>query len=228
MIKVEINAAGISNLKELIDFDSAQSRKDLADAIRGEAFSMRESLKNNIKFGAPSPSSPFKPLSIIARTVRHRRTMGVRAPFPLRKLASAVTYYVKSDKDYTVKVGFPKEYARTPLWARQAALMQQTGFIKTVTPRMREWFASQGERRGESRSRRQQRISHALFLRKSTTTLKIPPRPIIAPFWEHSKSHVVSQILAKFRLKRAGQKYEAGTTNIYKVGSLRYFWGSND
>jgi hypothetical protein len=225
MIKIEINSGGISNLQNLITEDSAFARKALADAIRGEAFSLRESLKNNIRYGAPSPTAPFKPLSIIARSVRRRRTMGIRHELPLLKLASAVTYYVKSGENYTVKVGFPKEYARTPLWARQAALMQQTGFTRTVTPRMREMFAGQAERRAGSRSHKQQLISRALFLRKETTVLKTPPRPIIAPFWEFSKDKVTSQILSKFRLKMAGQRFEAGVTNVYKVGSFRPFWG---
>lgn len=225
MIKIEINSAGISNLQALIPQVNAQSRKALADAIRGEAFSMRESLKNNIRFGAPSPSAPFKPLSIIARSVRRRRTMAIRHDLPLLKLASAVTYYVKAGENYTVKVGFPKEYGKTPLWARRAALLQQTGFTRPVTPRMREMFAGQGERRAGSRSRKQQTISRALFLRKETTELKTPPRPIIAPFWEYAKRNVTAQIIAKFRTKMAGQRYEAGVTNVYKVGSFRPFWG---
>lgn len=225
MIKVEVNAAGISNLQALLPQVTAQSKRALADAIRGEAFALRESLKNNIRFGAPSPSAPFKPLSIIARSVRRRRTMGIRHPLPLLKLASAVTYYVKADENYTVKVGFPKEYGKTPLWARQAALLQQTGFTRPVTQRMREMFAGQGERRKGSRSRKQQTISRALFLKKTTTVLKTPPRPIIAPFWEHSKRNVTSQIIAKFRLKMAGQRYQSGVSNVYKVGSLRPFWG---
>lgn len=225
MIKVEINSGGISNLQGLLTEVNAQSRKALADAIRGEAFSMRESLKNNIRYGAPSPTAPFKPLSIIARTVRRRRTMAIRHSLPLLKLASAVTYYVQSGENFLIKVGFPKEYGRTPLWARQAALMQQAGFTRPVTQRMREMFAGQAERRAGSRSHKQQLISRALFLRRETTVLRTPPRPIIAPFWEYSKNKVTSEILSKFRLKMAGQRFEAGATKVYKVGSMRYFWG---
>lgn len=220
MIELDVKADGIVNLQRLIAVESAATRKALVAAIRGEAFSMRQTLRQNIIMGAPAPGQPFRPLSMIARTMKRRKGFGLRAPFPLRRLAAAVTYDV-SDAGMTVRVGFT---ARSAAWARRAAEQQQAGFTRPISERTRRYLASQAERRRASRSRRAQRTGNPMLLRKSTTVFRVPARPIVDPFWRHARGQVVSAIRKNFREKLSGRIFAAGVMERYAVPTTRDFW----
>ncbi len=226
MIELDVKADGIANLQRLVLAESAATRKALVAAIRGEAFSMRQTLRQNIIMGAPAPGQPFRPLSWIARSVKRIHTGGFRAPFPLRRLAAAVTYDVH-DAGMTVRVGFTP---RSAAWARRAAERQQTGFTSRVTDRMRQHFRHVGAGRLFGRLMRGQTMDQqdwqrrVLFLRGRTTHLKTPARPIIEPFWRHARGQVVAAIRKNFREKLAGRTFAAGTMERYAVGTTRDFW----
>lgn len=226
MIELDVKADGVANLQRLIAVESAATRKALVSAIRGEAFSMRQTLRQNIIMGAPAPGEPFRPLSWIARSVKRIRSGGFRAPFPLRRLAAAVTYQW-DDAGLTARVGFT---ARSAYWARRAAERQQTGFSSRVTDRMRQHFRHVGAGRLFGRLMRGQTMEQqdwqrrVLFLRGKTTYLKTPARPIVDPFWRHARGQVVSAIRKNFREKLAGRTFAAGVMERYAVGTTRDFW----
>lgn len=220
MIAIDVQADGLRNLERFVLVSSERTRQALLAAIRGEAFSMRQTLRQNIIMGAAAPGAPFRPLSLIARAFKRRRGFGLRAPFPLRRLAAAVTYAVDAG-EMSARVGFT---ALSPAWARKVAAMHQVGFVRPVTQKMREAFAREGARRAESRSRRARKTSQPLFLRKETTVLRTPARPIIDPFWRFAAPKAVEAIRRNFREKLSGRTFAAGVMERYAVPSAAEFW----
>ena len=217
MIALDLRADGLHALERLVLVHSRRTRQALTDAIRGEAFSLRQSLRHNLLHGAAAPGAPLRPLTIIARALQRRKGFGLRSPLPLRRLAAAVTYTVDPQAG-VARVGFT---TRSPAWARKTAARHQTGFSRPATKALREFFAAEGARRAASRSRRARRTASPLFLRKETTLLRTPARPIVDPFWRHAASSAAAAIRENFRRKLAGEVFASGVMERYTVSSLR-------
>jgi hypothetical protein len=203
---VEINAqiVGYDNIRRRIGAWEGDSPRALKNAIRTEGFSLRATLMQAIRAGKPAPGVHLPELSIIARTIN--RKGGIRQHLPLLRIASAVTYDVDAALG-TMRVGFTR---RSAAWARTAAKRQQEGFTRPVTPAMREYFAARGSARRENRRWKSRRLGNPLMLRKSTTRFKIPPRPVIDPFWRHQEKTSLERIRANFRLIMRGQVAPGG------------------
>jgi hypothetical protein len=204
---IKVTTTGVSGLSDLVAIESKQTSKALLNAIKVEGFSLRQTLANAIRASATAPGARFRDLSIIARVI-HRKSIGggIRTYRPLLRLAGAITYEIDPNA-LTMKVGFTK---RSPLWSRQAALMQQQGFSKAVTPKMRAYFAAKGAEIRGNRTWKGRRKGNPLMLRKDTTRLVIPPRPIVEPFWDYQKNSSTQRIRNHFRTIMSGRVAPGG------------------
>jgi hypothetical protein len=209
---IQITATSPKQLEKKIDQVEAGLRKAQLNAIKVEGFSLRETLRQAIIMGKPGPGQRLQDLSMIARTLR-RRT-GVRAQSPLRMLAAGVTYTV-DEAAMTMRVGFTR---RSAAWVIRAAEMQQKGFTRPVTPELRLYMLRRGAQRSFSRSWRGRRAGNPLFLRRTTTRLTTPARPIVAPFWAHEKESSAVRIRRNFRLISRGLNAPGG--NLYSVNDM--------
>lgn len=209
---IEIKTTSPKQLEKKIGQVEAGLRKAQLNAIKVEGFSLRATLATAIRRGKPAPGQGLRDLSIIARTIN--RKSGIRQPIPLRMLATAVTYDV-DEASMTMRVGFTR---RTAAWAIAAARKQQAGFSRPVTPELRLYMLRRGAGRSFSRSWRGRRLGNPLFLRRTTTTLTTPARPIVDPFWQHERSASAVRIRKNFRLISRGLTAPGG--NIYDVRDL--------
>ena len=207
MIELDVKADGIANLQRLMLVESAATKRALVAAMRGEAFQLRTGMKGNIQRGTPAPGHSFATRSMMSRLMSKSR-LGMKGAWPLTMLAAGVTYHVQAGKNYQISVGFTKE--RSPYWVRMAAYYQQKGFTRTITDSMRREFARYGGRRRGSRSHRQKGLARFMFLRKGTTVLRTPARPIVEPFWAWARQGTIDRIRQNFRIKLAGGRFMGG------------------
>lgn len=211
-----IQLIGLSNLKT-VDKKLDAAAKDIAwanvNAVKVEAFSLRQTLRQAILRGTPAPGVRWPDLSMIARTLN--RKTGVRQPIALKQLAAGVTYDVDPLSAATMRVGFTR---RSPRWAIRAATMQQRGFSRPVTPMLRLMMLRKGTQRRFSRSWRGRRTGNPLILKRTTTRLTTPPRPIVAPFWESEKEKAAVRIRRNFRLIMRGRTAPGGA--LYSASDM--------
>lgn len=215
-----IQLIGKSNIKAIEKKLDAKA-KDIAwgqvNAVKVEAFSLRQTLRQAILLGRPAPGVRWPDLSMIARTL-NRRT-GVRQPIALKQLAAGVTYEVDPLAAATMRIGFTR---RSPRWAVRTATMQQRGFTRPVTPMLRLMMLRKGTQRRFSRSWRGRRTGNPLILKRTTTRLVTPPRPIISPFWAAEKDKSAVRIRRNFKLIMRGRTAPGGV--LYSAQDMAT-WG---
>ena len=185
-MKLNVTVKGVTHLQRALKAQRKSEVKALESAIKKEGFLLMKGLKGNIKAGITT--GPEK--SMIARRLSKSSKL-------LRRLATAVRYQVRHDP-FTVEIGWvgPKV---SKSWKR-IAYRQQEGFTSTVTDRQRAFFRGIGG--GMSRRGKYRRY---FFLKKSTTTMKTPARPILDPFWESSQERAWRNISTIYKLKLSGQ-----------------------
>ncbi len=66
---------------------------------------------------------------------------------------------------------------------------------------MKQVFIRIGSKMGE-----RSRLRKYYFLRKATSTLTTPPRPIIVPFWSAHKGEAERNIVSNFNRKMRGER----------------------
>ena len=161
--------------------------KALETAVKVEGYRLMRALKAQIRGG--NIAGPEK--SMIARKIS-------RSTRPLRRLATAVRYQVER-QPFAFHFGWvgPKV---SKSWKR-IAIRQQEGFTQQVTERQRAFFRGLGA----SMSKRS-KYQKYFFLKKSTTTMKTPARPILEPFWNANRERAWRQIADNYRRKLAGER----------------------
>ena len=157
---------------------------------------MHKVLKEEIREGAPG-GQPFEPLSIIARNMRGKRP----GRKPLSKLAIGIRYYVASQDPYLVYVGFTGPKVSDSF--KRLATVLQKGVRYDVTEGQRRYLSRRGETVKRGRNRKSAKV---FFLRKSTTSLDVPARPIIDPFWEKHKAEARRNIEINWARKYRGER----------------------
>jgi hypothetical protein len=193
MIEVNIRADGLSNLRNLIDFESTRARKALTTATKTEGFRLMRLLREQIKQAAPGGRA-FAPLSVIARMRRGK--YGDRKP--LRRLATVVRYRVEKD---AMRIGFVQPVRGHQLsrsWLRIARLHQE-GFQHEMDDATRAAVLRQLKYAGPAASK-------FLALRKTTRRFHTPARPIVEPFWAAQIQATLANIRTNFRRKMAGER----------------------
>jgi len=183
--------------KELEKADKARVSA-ASTAVKVEGFRLRNLLKEEIRKGAPG-GRPFSPLSVIAQARKYRQ----KNKSPLSRLAVPIRYRANYDSKggMTFEVGFvnPTRGAKlSKSWIRLAQLHQQGGKLP-VTDDMRKGLITIGQgMKGKKKN--------VFFLKKTTTEIRIPARPIIDPFWDAHERQAEQNIIANFARKMRGER----------------------
>lgn len=185
-----------------LDKQGAEARKAYQTAIKVEGYRLMRLLRSEIKKGSPG-GRIFKTLTHIAKRMAKKvRGSGTwirqnQNRKPLAQMATAIRYDVKNTP-FSMAFGFVGPIGNT--W-RRLAKAQQEGFTRPVTKSQRKAFARRGAELGTVDGG-----DTPFFLRKSTTSMTTPARPIITPFWQAHQAAAERNIRNNFRRKMAGNK----------------------
>lgn len=193
----------VRNLREFkrnLEKEDSKRKKTADTATRVETFRLTKELKSEIQAGAPGGQS-FEPLTEIAKRTSGK---GLRRT-ALKRLTIPIRYAVTKTGETTVfSVGYVepgKGPGISKSWKR-IATFQQTGGKVPVSEERRAALAAIG-RKLQQRRRPEARF---FFLKKSTIEFRIPPRPIIGPFWQAHQHEVFRNIKNNFERKMAGER----------------------
>ena len=172
-----------SVLHEIERWDERKGKAAVA-AAKVEGFRLKGLLAAELRAGSPG-GAPLPDLSVIAKGRGRRK--------PLAKLARVVRYRATGA---TVRVGFLPGMLSAS-WLR-IAQQQQEGF-SAPAEKYRTYFHRLGRKyKGAT--------AQYFHLRRSTTTLQTPARPIIGPFWAAHEAATVANIRRNWERKMAGER----------------------
>ena len=166
-----------------------RQEKDLQTAVKVEAYRLRSQLKKDIRSGAPG-GKRFEPLTFLARRKRGGKRFTPNKP--LSRLALPISYHIKKYKPFQIAVGWTGPRV-SESWKRIAE-RQQEGFTSPVTDPRESYFRHRGEEVSEKSKNRKY-----FFLRKTTSQLDTPDRPIVEPFWKSQENKAWKNIRNNFR-----------------------------
>jgi hypothetical protein len=207
MLPVQITIAGLKALEKTLGAKIKAERKALNVAIRKEGYELRKQLISEIRHGAPG-GKPFKPRSYWSKAWRGsirqpalyslavyekhgRRTMPGMDLSPIR-------YHIPEKDPIYMQIGWvgPKV---SKSW-KYLAKIHQEGFTAPISDKRRDYLAKILGDKGK-------RSIYKRFIPKKTTTqIRTPARPIIAPFWAAHKSQALRNIRNNYRRKLAGER----------------------
>lgn len=176
-------------------------------AARVEGFRLRGLLKSELSQGQAG-GVRFAPLSIIARTMKlqGRKPQRSNARKPLARLAMAVRYRTVKGRDGStlVQVGFVDSGSGAKLskkWVYLGFVHQEGGEIP-LSDRSRAAIM----KRAISLVKGRDEAARFFFLKKTTSSVRLPRRAIIDPFWVRHGGQAARNIEANFNRKLAGER----------------------
>jgi hypothetical protein len=181
-----------------IEADKARTRKNLETAVRIEGFRLMWRLKKELEEGRAG-ANVFNPLTEIAK--RMGKPVNRK---PLSKLAVAVRCSAgRMRGTFMVSVGFLDTGTRaiSKSW-RRIVEKQQEGATTSFTEDRRRAILNVGT----TTRKRGDKAAKYFFLRKSTTSFRTPPRPILEPFIASQKSNIEANIVQNFERKMKGER----------------------
>jgi len=210
---LKVVTKGFTGLERTLKTEGKRQEKAMNTAVKVEGFRLMRLLKKQIQSGAPG-GRKFEPLSYLSRAFGGKQ---LRPDKPLRRLAIAVRYFVKDQSPFDMRVGWVGPRV-SKSWKRIAE-MQQEGFTHEMTDIRRKFFRL----KGAAMSKRSVARKY-MFIRKSTTRLKTPPRPIMDPFWQAEKDRAWRNIQRNYRQKMKGEiiaKRQYGMRYDYETDSFK-------
>lgn len=204
---IEMVLEGLEDTRQRLAAQEAAEKKAFNSAVKLEAYRLMTLLKAEIAAGDPG-GEQFEPLTIIAQrtsAIRHQNR-------PLSTLARAIGYRVSNQDPFTCEIGFVDKpsIALSKSWQRIAEQVQ-SGQTFPVTDRLRQLFVRYGGTGGGYAWGRNQKGQQAYALKKDTTELDLPARPIISPFWRAHENEVIPNIEKNYEMKRAGHTWDQKT-----------------
>lgn len=200
--------ANMQQFRRELEQADKNRRKAATIAARVEAFRLRNVLKKELRSGSPG-GHPLPELRKITTSGRNRR--------PLARLAKAVRYWQHGiDGQAIISIGFndgavagmsgraTRGNQLSKSWVR-IAFRQQEGYETdpdaptSIGSSTRKLLRNIGKDMPK-------RVRQFYFLRKSTTRLRTPARPIIDPFWRAHAAEASRNILANFARKMRGER----------------------
>jgi hypothetical protein len=190
---------GLEEWKEMISRFPQYSDRAISSALKSEGYRLQQIIKLSIQQGGPEsakwPALQPHTLAIAAAKRRQKRWAAKRAKGgkvrastiakygghtevdpggqrPLARLAGATRYYY-DDSTKSVTIGFLDQKKRG------LAKKHAEGYTQKVDSRMRKLLAAHG------------------FPVREGTTLKVPPRPVVAPVFEKEKGNIIKNIQEK-------------------------------
>jgi len=194
-----IDSVQIFNIRKAMKNISKNQKKvgkSYRTAAKVEGYRLRRALMRDLARGRAGNES-FGQLTTIGRYWSDRS----KRRKPLAALARAVTYSAKggyNGEKFELAVGFTDRTGTA--WRRIAMFQQRGGRVKITSSTRRSL-----KRVGAGFSKRS-RLRKYFFLRKTTTTFKVPARPIIEPFWRVHEDEAWRNIRKNFRKKMKGQR----------------------
>jgi len=211
----------------VIDRTRKEQERAANTAIRIEGYRKKNLLQKELRKGAPG-GRRFAPLSFIAQRfwAPPARKVPLYSPATNRHGAKgtidkAVRYHVRSERPFTVALGFVGPTSRSIAkrarsqglerginprhlssgrW-RKLVEMHQKGFVSPVSKAQRLGFAHVGGALGKIEGG-----NTPFFLKKSTTSMRTPARPIIGPFRQRYRTEIVRNIAKHYSAKMAGRR----------------------
>ncbi len=174
-------------------------KKSAETAVKVEMYRLKGALAKDLR-GGGAGGTTFAPLRVVSRGTSATRK-------PLARLAQAVRYEVKREQGKaTFSVGFTGPQT-SKSWMGIASTVQDGA---SFNPDMR-LFGSTLKRLwirigSDYRKGRGKSVAKYYFLRKTTTSLRLPPRPIIDPFWKANQSTAQRNIMSNFERKMKGER----------------------
>lgn len=224
-------ASSLRTFQSELNAADAQRRKAAQTAVRIEGYRLTKVLKTEIKAGAPG-GVKFKALSVIARKMGRgeNRTPLKRLAIPVRywveqtgdRYGVSVGYQdrtiVNSRGGYRTLsdgitpssdsklssswLGIVRSQIRGATFA-SGTFNKRFGAYSDWQPRTKiVWNAF----RGQPGKKKLVRGREKLLLRRSTSSLRLPARPIIDPFWATHQREAMANIERNFVAKLAGRK----------------------
>lgn len=209
----------IENLSALLKAFPQYAERAAASALKSEGYRLRDLIKDAIRRGGvDSEWSKLNPhTGVLARAKKgsvKNYKMAWKGPkgskrrvrqykdvmlstrlAPLSKLYGAVRYEY-DDETQTMNIGFLQS-AGVSAGMLKLARMHAQGFETPITPRMRKMLFALG-----------------FPIKKSTTTLKTPARPVIDPVFQQEKNNITRNLELKFfkSLERYWNKHDYSRT----------------
>ena len=185
----------LTDIKKIVDAENKRTLKAASTALKREGFLLAAELRKDIKAGiAPKLSSQARRFGgkFPARKPFTKLRSTQDASGPSKGIIPIRYNPVMSAKDLKVEVGLvdTRQEKISKSWIR-IFTRQEAGFTQKVTTRQRRYLARLGGEMPKT-----MRLRKHLFLRKGTTMLKTPARPIIGPFfskWRVLSMHRLSQ-----------------------------------
>lgn len=200
---------GVRDVKnKLIALDKATT-KNRSIAIRVGLFKARKALIADIKKGTG------KPLSFMARAgtsglTRRKPFTGLystrQAPSPGKGVVPVRYHEVAGGKQFELGFTDTRKEKLSKSW-KYILGVQQAGFSTPVSKRMRAVMRKRGQfwkKKLGNKSR--SKLTKVFFLKKETTMIKTPPRPMIDPFWMSYKAKFIAELERDFDKKMRGEK----------------------
>lgn len=207
MLEIYLDERGevaIENMEIMLKAFPQYAERAAASALKSEGFRIRDMIKTAIRSGGPDGDKWEKlnpHTGIISmgkkktiknykmgwtgnkgskrRVRQYKDVMLSTKTAPLSKLAGAVRYKYDSG-DQTVSIGFLQS-AGISSGLLKLAGMHAKGFKTNITQRMRKMLFALG-----------------FPVKKSTTYLESPARPVIDPIYRHEQANIMRNIESKF------------------------------
>jgi hypothetical protein len=221
----------IENLEDLMKAFPQDAERAAESALRSEGYRLKNLIRIAIKRGGPE-NDPWPELNphtgVLSRAKvglakksrivknykmvwrgpkgkkkrvpQYKQVMLSKRRNPLSKMAGAVRYEYDEDLEM-VSIGFLHTHASAQVL--RLARMHARGYETPITPTMRKMLFGLG-----------------FPVKKSTTTLKTPARPVIEPIFEQEKDTILRNLEMKFIrnvLRYIDERHGRTTINSFKL-----------
>ena len=178
--------------------EDRRQKRALVTALKREGYLRAKELQREVRAGAPGGQA-FAPMSKMFGVMsRLNRRHGYAKGFI--QSGNLIQYDVMgSDENAIVSVGWPT--SRVPGSFRKLMADLQEGKTTSVSAEQRRFFAGVA---GQSGSRTNAR--KYLFLKRSTSSFRMPGRPVITPYYNAHRSEFLPSIRKNWIAKMKGQR----------------------
>ena len=206
-MKTDISVKGLARLCCALSVARQKEKKALQTAFKVEGHRLKKVLQEELKASKPG-GKRLKSLSMISTHLKGKRNT------PFARLVGAIRYNESYDGN-TIKVGWTGPMVKRSI--KRMAIQAQEGGTRSVSDTQRRFFIHASLRLGAAgrvtgyRLKRKMMEKSRLkimvfFLKKSTTKMETPARPVIAPFWQAHKNEAWENIRNNYLRKRQGER----------------------
>jgi hypothetical protein len=196
MTKINVDYSELSEATRAVMNLPGQFTRARKSALKSTGWMIQQELRNHVEYGG----SGWPALHPLTRSFRHK--YGIRSkwtkrrshPGPLFWLGKFARYRVEDSGD-TVNIHFGKGKKGGFDRGLMADVHRaEAGDVVKVTPAMRRFLAATRRKRPKNQIPGQTYFP----LKKSTSTLKTPPRPIFTPVWNKVSPRIAPWFEKKF------------------------------